>query len=343
MTGAAPIVVENAEDWSRLLAGFAHPSVLQTFPWGELKSRWGWKAHRLAWPAGPQGTAAAQVLSRPLPGGARFGYVPHGPIVPAARDDMWGRVLADLAAWASRRRVAVLKAEFDVAEPAPGLHAALTAGGWQPSHEAIQFPNTMVSDLSPDLDAILAAMKPKTRYNIRLAERRGIAVRRAAASAFDDLFELYAETAERDDFAIREKAYYLDAWGTLLGQLKGTVVLAERAGHILAANLIVAVGSTAYYMYGASATEGRRDMPAYLAQWDGMQWAREIGCLRYDWWGGPTTLDEDDPLWGVYRFKTGFGAEMLERPGPWDLAVNRPAYFAYRALTGLRRRLLHRL
>jgi len=83
-------------------------------------------------------------------------------------------------------------------------------------------------------------------------------------------------------------------------------------------------------------------MPAYLAQWESLRWAVARGCQRYDWWGGPSVLDASDPLWGVYRFKRGFGAEWVPQLGAWDLPVQARRYALYDRLDRWRRAWLRR-
>lgn len=335
---SGPRTVDITE-WDTQVARFPAPSILQGAVWGELKGRWGWSVNRLAWEA-PE--SAAQVLMRRLPVVGRFAYVPHGPLLPeGAGADEWRVALSRLHEWMRAEGVAVAKAELDVASDDAQVEAALTGLGWRRSHEAIQFANTMRSSLRGGDDVLSNTLKQKTRYNVALAERRGVTVRHAGVEGLDAFHHLYAETARRDGFALRDRAYYFDAWRAFLDAGQATVLLAEKDGLPLAGVFPVAFGLTAFYLYGASATEGRRDMPAYLVQWESLRWAASQGCLEYDWWGGPTTQSVDDPLWGVQRFKSGFGALIVERLGPWDLALSPARYLAYRRLTALRRRALH--
>jgi lipid II:glycine glycyltransferase (peptidoglycan interpeptide bridge formation enzyme) len=315
--------------------GFDHPSILQSAAWGAFRERWGWRAVRLAWDDPP---SAAQVLVKGLAPGGAFGYVPHGPLVaPETGGEAWAAVLSQLMDWARREGCAVLKLEPDVDLGRTDVRASLARAGFRPSHEAIQFPNTMCTDISVGPEHLWTALHQKTRYNVGLARKRGIQTRRAGEESLGTFFDLYAETAARDGFAIRERAYYLDIWSVFLRLGWATVILAERDGVPLAGVIPVRFGTTAFYMYGASATENRRDMPAYIAQWESLVWACEAGCDRYDWWGGPTAQDESDPLWGVARFKSGFGAQLRERVGPWDTGLKPGAAALYRALTGARR------
>ncbi len=153
-------------------------------------------------------------------------------------------------------------------------------------------------------------------------------------------FDLYVATARRNGFAIRAREYYLDAWSRFLAAGQATVILATRVGQPLAGVIPVAYGPTAWYLYGASADEGREHMPAYLAQWASLEWALARGCHTYDWWGGPTVLSEDDPMWGVFRFKEGFGARLVAQQGAWDYGAVGPLFAAYQCLTSVRRRAL---
>jgi lipid II:glycine glycyltransferase (peptidoglycan interpeptide bridge formation enzyme) len=197
----------------------------------------------------------------------------------------------------------------------------------------------MRSSLVGGEEAVLAGMKTKTRYNIALARRRGVVVRSVGAAELDSLWDLYAETARRDGFAVRDRDYYMDAWTSFLADGRAVALLGEKEGDPVAGALVVALGPTAFYLYGATASDGRRDMPAYLVQWESLRWAIDQGCRIYDWWGGPTSQTPDDPLWGVQRYKLGFGAQLVERLGAWDLALSAGSYVAYAAMSGLRRRL----
>jgi len=318
--------------WDDLVLTLPEPHVLQSSAWGAIKSRWGWSVHRFAWGEPGAEWAAAQVLVRAVAAGrARLGYVPRGPLVAPLQDPTaWARVLDELESWARSARLLALKMD-------PGLPRSCAAParvwadrGWRPALTQVQFPNTMASDLSRGPEGLLGEMKGKTRYNIRLAAKRGVTVRPGAAPDLRPFFLLYAATAARGQFAVRRWPYYRDAWSAFLDRGMGALLLAEREGELLAGALTVAFGDTAWYLYGASADAGREHMPAYLVQWQSLLWAMERGCRRYDWWGGPTVLEPGDPLWGVYRFKRGFGAALVEQIGAWDYPVSPRAFRLYR-------------
>lgn len=175
-------------------------------------------------------------------------------------------------------------------------------------------------------------MKSKWRYNIRLAEKRGITVRTGDVADFAAFHALYAETGERDGFLIRPYDYYATTWRTFLDAQNqadnpawGVLLLAEHPeeSQPLAGLFLMRYGERAWYFYGASSDPRRRDMPNHLLQWEAMRWAKVVGCTVYDWWGAPIhPEDEGDAMQGVWRFKEGFGAELRVHVGAWDWPVS---------------------
>ncbi len=223
------------------------------------------------------------------------------------------------------------------------MREALTSRGWRPSAEQIQFRNTVVSDLSQPEDALLAAMRPKWRYNIRLAERRGVTVRAGTGADLPAFYIMYLETGGRDGFLVRPYAYYQAIWEPFLARGLAHLLLAEVEGTPVAGLILFRFGPTAWYFYGASTARSRGSMPNHALQWAAMRWARAAGCARYDWWGAPDALAESDPMWGVYRFKEGFGGDFVPGIGAYDYPARRLLYWCYsvampRLLDAARRR-----
>ncbi len=350
----------NGAAWNALLAGLPHPHFLQTWEWGQVKAAWGWQPHPFIWrDERGQVVAAALVLQRKLPVGglgARMGlfYIPKGPNLSWQNEALCARVLDDLQRYARQRGALLLKMDPDVplgwgvpgdpaaADDAAGLavRADLVRRGWVFSAEQIQFRNTVLVDLRGSEEEILARMKQKTRYNIRLAARRGVSVRRALPSDWALLYDMYAQTAARDGFIIRPRAYYETVW-RLFWQAEAPhaeALLAEAEGEPLAALWVFTFAGRAYYVYGMSYPRQRHKMPAYLLQWEAMRWAKAQGCTVYDMWGAPDEFAETDRMWGVWRFKRGFGGRVLRTLGAWDYAprpwlyglYGRAAAWAYR-------------
>jgi len=338
------VQVTDATGWDRAMLALPNPHILQSWLWGEFKSRHGWSAARFLFEEGGRTVAAASVLERRLPHlPLAILYVPKGPALNWTDADLAGRVLAELERLARRRRALFVKIDPDVyyagatpslsSRPACGLEAArlLTARGWRFSDEQVQFRNTLLLDLTRSEENLLAAMKPKTRYNVRLAERRGVSVRPGSSTDLDLFYRLYAETGQRDGFIIRPLDYYRDAWGRFLDEGLAHMLLAEAGGEVVAGLILFVFGATAWYMYGASADRHRELMPNHLLQWEAIRLARSLGCTLYDLWGAPERLDESDPMWGVVRFKLGLGGEMARGLGAWDYPANRLGYRLYAA------------
>ncbi len=330
----------TAPAWDERIAALPLSHVLQSWEWGEFKARYGWRPHRLAWEA-PAGPAAAQVLARTALRRLRVLYAPKGPLLDWSAAPLRAAVLAELEALARREHAILIKIDPDVAVAAgpPGaeqplglgeeIQADLRARGWVESAEQVQFRNTVCLDLRLSPDELLARMKPKTRYNIRLAERKGVRVRPGGSGDLHALYRLYAETAARDAFVIRPLAYYREAWGRFMAAGLAQPFLAEVAGEVVAALIVFRFARTAWYMYGMSRAAHRDKMPNHLLQWQAIRWAQAEGCQRYDFWGAPDRFEPGDRLWGVWKFKEGFGGEVVRHLGAWDYAPSPALYRLY--------------
>jgi peptidoglycan pentaglycine glycine transferase (the first glycine) len=320
-------------DWNAALANLPAAHVLQTWEWGAFKSCYGWQPTRCLWLEDDRPRAAASTLTRHLGRWlAAVMYVPKGPALDYGDTALLEQVLAHLEATARQGRALFVKIDPDVrADTSEGkaIVKVLRRRGWLASREQVQFRNTMCVDLTRSPDDLLAAMKSKWRYNVRLAVRRGVTVRRGTSTDLPLLYQMYAETAVRDGFVIRPETYYHDAWGAFFEAGLAQPLIAEVEGEPVAMVIIFRFGKQAWYMYGASHAVHREKMPNHLLQWEAMQWARGQGCTVYDMWGAPDALDESDPLWGVYRFKEGFGGKFVEHIGAWDFPASRPGYWLY--------------
>jgi lipid II:glycine glycyltransferase (peptidoglycan interpeptide bridge formation enzyme) len=285
-------------------------------------------------------------------------YTPKGPLLKDWNDAFLRElVIDDLIAFAKERKVFLVKIDPDVPVGfgEPGKEEAeeglvgqtfldeLKASGWRYSNEQIQFKNTAFLDLTSTEDDLLAQMKQKTRYNIRLAGRKGVTVREGTATDFDKLYKMYSETAVRDGFAIRSQEYYTTVWNTFIQSDMLTPLIAEVEGDPVAGLMLFHFGETAWYLYGMSRISHREKMPNYLLQWEAIRKAKQKGCRVYDLWGAPDVFDESDSLWGVYRFKRGLGGQVARHIGAWDLPLRPWTYRLYaqvwpRIMNVLRRR-----
>jgi peptidoglycan pentaglycine glycine transferase (the first glycine) len=354
----------EGERWNALISGLPKSHLLQTWEWGQIKSRYGWQPLPVTWDVEGELYAAALVLERTLPIRIpgihpRVMYVPKGPLLKDWGEcSLRGEVLEDLERIAAARGGIFIKIDPDIrlGVGAPGddqfeddplgpeVAAQLASRNWRFSHEQIQYRNTVLIDLSPDEEQLLMNMKQKTRYNVRLAGRRGVDVRIANESDLGLLYRMYAETSIRDGFAIRDEAYYRTVWGTFMRPRSPAGAQPEsEQGHLPAAEGLVAevngepvaglmlfwFGGQAWYLYGMSRDKHRKKMPNYVLQWVAMQRAKLAGCKRYDLWGAPDNFDESDPMWGVYRFKEGLGGKVVRHIGAWDYPVRPLIYKLY--------------
>jgi lipid II:glycine glycyltransferase (peptidoglycan interpeptide bridge formation enzyme) len=319
--------------WDGLVAAAPDGHVLQSWAWGELKAHFGWRTQRLA-----VGSAGAQVLYRSLPAGlGTIAYVPRGPFAGLSDLPALGLLLDQIRPLARQQRAICLKIEPNL-EDDDALAERLQALRFLPSPQTVQPRRTILVSLDAEPEALLKRMKQKTRYNVRLAGRRGVTVRHGHEEDLPAFYRLMETTAQRDGFGIHSEAYYTLAHRLFVPSGQGCLLLAEDKGQLLAGLVAFALGDTACYMYGASANKGRKLMPTYLLQWEAMLWAREQGCRFYDLWGVPdedgATLEaqfteRSDGLWGVYRFKRGFGGRLVRTAGAWDLVYAPLRYRLY--------------
>lgn len=346
-----PRTISDPQIWDQIVRSLPHSHLLQSWQWGVFKESFGWQALRMVWEADGDCLAAAQVLRRsvrlPLPGPPfQVYYVPRGPLLDWSDATLAARVLGDLEALTTGQRSVQLKIEpgQPIGRGFPGAPdaapnpsgtvgaALLDARGWRKSRETVQFRTTMTLDLTASEDDLLAAMKQKTRYNIRLAGRKGVVIRPGDAGDLDLLYRMYAETSLRDGFAIRSLEYYHTLWGSFFQSGLAQPLIAEVDDQAVAAVIIYAFGQTALYMYGMSTEMHREKMPNYLLQWEAIRWARRQGCEIYDFWGAPDSLQTDEALGGVYRFKSGFSAGVVRSMGAWDYTSRPALYWSYNQL-----------
>jgi lipid II:glycine glycyltransferase (peptidoglycan interpeptide bridge formation enzyme) len=326
-----PATITSRETWNTALTSLPLAHVLQTWEWGQFKSRHGWTPSYLLWNDQDRPTAAALVLRRQI---SRLPfcvmYVPKGPAMDYADAPLVNPVLSDLERLARRSHAIFLKIDPDL-NPHPLPREASLPGRreWHESAEQIQFRNTMEIDLRRSEDELLAAMHQKTRYNIRLAQKRGVTVRPGTLADLELLYAMYDETARRDQFIIRPLDYYRDAWGSFIEAGLAQPLISEVEGVPIAALILFNFAGRAYYFYGMSRDLHRDKMPNHLLQWEAMRWSRAQGCAVYDLWGAPDDLVESDPMWGVYRFKQGLGGQFVQHIGARDYVASRPLYWLY--------------
>lgn len=329
----------SPEAWDALIARDPNGHLLQTWAWGSLKGEFGWQPVRLAVERDGALVAGAQVLWRRL-GPLRLGYIPRGPAFPEPDDAAQRALWQGIEGLARRARAVALLVEPNWPDGAPEAEA-LAAHGLRPSPDTVQPRRTIVVDLDASEQEILARMKSKWRYNVRLAARRGVEVRPVGLEGLDAFYALLRLTGRRDGFAIHSAAYYRRALDLLAPLGRAELFLAHHEGEPLAGLMAMAFGPMAIYMYGASSNARRELMPNHLLQWWAMQWARGLGCAYYDLWG-IADVEASSPtaaLRGVQRFKEGFGGRVVRTVGAYQRVYAPALHWLLRQGWALRRRL----
>ncbi|MBK9050477.1 MAG: peptidoglycan bridge formation glycyltransferase FemA/FemB family protein [Chloroflexi bacterium] len=333
-------------EWDEFVAHHPHGSILQTTHWAMLKGRFGWTPQRVWLRHEGKLIAGAQLLIRSVAFGlVKMAYIPHGPLVDWADDEMVDVLLNQIDLAAYRNRAGILKMEpllwQDEISPErwSGLaqkYELLT------ETDSIQPPRTMLIDLRPQPDDILGSFKQKTRYNIRLAAKKGVTVREGTAQDIPAFNQLMRTTGQRNEFGVHAPEYYRDAFDLFRPEQR-TLLLAEYEGKPLAGAMIFVCGRMATFLFGGSSNEERERMPTYAIQWAAIEWARAQGCHWYDLWGVPDAEPDemesqfegrDDGLWGVYRFKRGFNGLIRRTVGPADRVYNRLVHRLYQRRRG---------
>ena len=331
----------TAHEWESFLNSYPDAHLLQTPECGELKASYGWWVTRVivenvphkGEPGMSQPLAAgAQILFRRILPGFTFAYLPKGPI-----GTDWQALWPEVDKVCRRGRAVFLKIEPDLGD---SLEPAIDWGGilplgFTPSPHLIQPRCTLILDISGDEEQVLGRMKQKTRYNIRLALKKGVIVHPSEDTG--SFYRLLEVTGNRDQFGVHQPEYYQRAYDLFSPRGKCELLVAEYEEEPLAALMVFANGKRAWYLYGASSNDHRDRMPNYLVQWEAIRWARNQVCVQYDLWGVPDE-DEDilesqfaqreDGLWGVYRFKRGFGGKFCRGSGAWD-RVYQPVMYRF--------------
>jgi lipid II:glycine glycyltransferase (peptidoglycan interpeptide bridge formation enzyme) len=333
----------NALEWdAAVLAGGGH--FLQSWRWGEFKSRFGWQVDRVSVTSGGR-IALAQILFKER-GPVSVGYIPRGPVLPDDDPALATELMRNVDLASKRRHALYTLVEPDGRLPFAGKYKE---HGFVTGPEHIQPERTVKIPLLDD-EALLKQMRQNTRYSVRLAMRRGVEVI-SCGQRYDvgDFYQLLIETSDRNDFGIHSQSYYQDFIDTFGDD--SLCLFARSDGNLAAALIAAKFGREAIYMYGASSAAHRSHGAAFLLQFEAMKWARESGCERYDLWGIPA-VDPDsvstaagdeiagtrgDDWRGLYRFKTGFGGEIVSYPPVLERRYSPVGSFVARRLTRQRR------
>ncbi len=320
-------------------------SLLHTGFWGIFKSSFGWVPVRYVYRynAGDvKHTGTFLTLTRKLQSGVSITYIPPGfglslPI--SEITEFLNQLGSGLKKHLPKTTVSIridLPWQLQQEESIFSVSRQAESAGYRKAAGDVQPPDTVIIDLTRPEEEILSAMKKKTRYNIRLAARKGIKVKSGGSERLKEWYSLYRETARRDRIALHSFAYYeklfiLAESGDIADAPLLRLYTAHHDGDFLAGNVVTFFSDTATYLYGASSSEKRNLMPPYALQWEAIRKAKLNNCKVYDLFGIPPADDPNHPMHGLYRFKTGFGGRLVHRAGAWDFVCRRGAYSAYRS------------
>lgn len=331
----------------------------QTAFWSRVKARLGWKPEAFDLSI-PETMADILVMRRSIGSDAEIAYIPFGPEV-LPDEDSRGCFLEEVSEELSRRLPAECiliryelpwespyacdPARFDgeghwIGAPEPyarelRMNFGTVRHNLRKAPTDIMPADTVVIDLSPSYDTIFERMKPKTRYNIRLAAKNGITIQYGGLEDLPLWYDLYCRTCLHHGLVAQGYEHFASLFLTgaegSLSPAKPFLLFALHEGRPVAGNILILSHTRATYLYGASSWEHRRLMAPYALQWEAIRMAKEAGCTEYDLYGVSPGPDPAHPLYGLYRFKTGFGGILVHRQGCWDYPLKMEAYSRLKA------------
>lgn len=317
----------NNEQWEDFLAALPYGAELLQSPlWRDISESEGKETKIFTWYRAEKIVAIAQIVEEKNLFGV-FWYIPRGPVFAEAKSDisLWPYILADLKQEAKKRNVVAIRYEPSNDSIPEDLYG-------QRVHD-IQPKQTLVLALSLELELILKAMQPKTRYNIRLAEKRGVVVEKGSLQDLNLFYRLLKITTKRDRF----RGHSLEHYQKIIKSSHNNIelYLAKKEGQVLAAGIFSFYGKRATYLHGASANHGREHMAPHLLQWRMIERAKNLECSYYDFYG------IDSEKWpGVTRFKYGFAGKKLVYSGTFVSIIDPYRYYLYRLAVSIRK-ILH--
>lgn len=313
----------------------SHPkgNFAQSYLWGKQKPMWQWDAIAVRGEDGAiRGSLA--VMTRKVPGiGRTLMYGCRGPVCDLDDRETFSQLLDGAKVLAKKYKSYVIKIDPDVPSSNTAFSSMLQSFGFRAKEggknfEAIQPRYVFRLNVEGKTEEeLLANSHQKWRYNIRLAERKGVTVRICGKEMVPAFSDLMLTTGVRDGFVTRKPEYFA-AMLDNLGEHARLYMAFDPNDTPIAGTLAIHYGDKVWYLYGASSNEHRNLMPNYLLQWRMIQWAVETNCRIYDFRGVSGDVSEDNPLYGLFRFKQGFGGDFTEFVGEMDLVLSPVIYWA---------------
>ena len=348
-------IKENQKNkWDEFIASSPDGSFLQSWTWGEFQKSFGRKVWRLAAMENNEIVSAALIIKHNLLFGWNYFYCPRGPISQKSKvhkvksQKLIELFFEEIKKMAEKEKVVFLRIDPSSA----GIQCLKAMRHWMPAHfyptKPAQPQNTLILDITKSEEEILAQMKQKTRYNIRLAGRKGVRIKKISQPNDQEIqtfLNLSIKTSKRDKFQIHPKKYYQKMLEILCANSVAELFLAEYQNEIIAANIVIFFSGKAVYLHGASSSNHREAMAPHLLHWEQIKKAKKLGCQSYDFWGieksqksikskvhkAKNNLTETGSPWaGITRFKKGFGGEEISYPESRDIILKPISYVIYR-------------
>lgn len=346
---------EEVQQWDELVQ--QNPDrghIYQSLEWGTYKAEYSWRPVHLIWEHKSE-RVAVQVIVKEAKGFGTLWYIPKGPGMFARymskKPDVqrFQKFAEDLTAYVrdhDKRAYLIMIDPELLALDEKGSFDPRSAGWIKSSHD-LQFKATIIVDIDKDDEALLASFKQKTRYNIRLAAKKGVTIeqRDATDEMVDTMYDLMRATQGRAGFFLRPKQAFKSYWQSLAKADMGQFFVAVHEGEVLAAEYAMIFGDKAYYKEGGSSGAKRNLMAPYLLQYEVMRWARDQGAKEYDLIAVPPRdkLNPEHSMWGLYQFKSGFNEEITEFIGGWEYALKPEVYRRWTKLEPWFHRVYHRV
>lgn len=322
--------IANAAEFDAFVRSHPKGHMMQTSAWGQVKKEWEWKGFICRGEDGAiKGVCAVlirQISKSPL----KLMYAPRGPVCDLSDKKTVKALLLAAKEYGEKAKVCSMKIDTDTLASNEEYINLLKEIGFKFKEHGEGFDTVQARYIfrldvgGKTEEEVMATFHPKTRYNTRLAGRKGVTVEIKGAEACEEFHQLMLVTGERDSFATRDTSYFkriMDAFGD-----DARIYLAYYEGKAIAGALDVHCGDKVWYVYGASSNEYRNVMPNYLVQWEMIRWAIAEGCNYYDFRGGYP--DENNPLHGIFKFKKGFCNDYMELMGEADLVINKLGFEA---------------
>lgn len=330
-----PAQNELKEQWNRFIIE-QNGSFLQSKEWSEFQAKFGRKIFPFVYKDNKEIKAEALIIRHSLPFGLSYFYCPRGPVIKSDISVEKTKLFEEFFETAKKLGKQE-KAIFFKIEPEKNYACDLLNLAFKKSKKEIQPAQTIILDLQKDEQEILDGMKQKTRYNIRLAETKGVTVKNFSGGEltdeqFEKFWNLLGQTTQRENFRGHERNYYKELFKIQSSDFSSELFLAEHNGETIAAHFIVFFASQTVYLHGASSRTRKEFMAPHLLHWEAIKSAKKRGALNYDFWG------ISEQKWpNLTRFKKSFGGEEINYSGAFDFAFDKLLYFSYNIYNKVRK------